>query len=163
MTPLVLYALAFAGLAALGGLLLATTRVPFAVRIVVVVLTPWLAFAVWQAARPPIGWPDHTRPPEGAAFVSGVARPPSPGDPGEIDLWLEPPGSNRPRAYRLAYTPALHRKLAAALAAERATHNGLRLLLHRAAHPHRRGDGQTTTVHRDSLGFVAAQLPTKQR
>jgi hypothetical protein len=161
MTPLVLYALAFAGLAALGGLLLAWTRAPFVARLAVAAVTPWLAFAVWQAARPPIGWPDHTQPPEGAAFVSGVARPPSAADPGEIDLWLQPAGADRPRAYRLPYTPELHRKLAQALAAERATHNGVRLLVHRAAVGS--GQGQNVRTHRASLGFVAARLPTKQR
>lgn len=157
MTPLVLYALAFAGLAALAGVLLGAGRVPFLLKLGVAAATPWLAFAVWQAARPPIGWPEAAQPPQDAAFVSGVARLPTLGDPGEIDLWLEPPGSNRPRAYRLPYSLPLHRRLLAALAAQRQTHGELQLLLHRTPHT---GAGGTQSR---SLTFVRARLPAKKR
>jgi hypothetical protein len=157
MTPLVLYALAFAGLSALAGILLSARRVPFLARLSVAVATPWLAIAVWQAARPPGGWPKAAEPPQGAALVSGVARAPTAGDPGEIDLWVEPPGALRPRAYRLPYSQALHRRLAAALAAQRATHGGLRLLVGRSRRSGRRGAGG-----HHSLSFVQARLPAKR-
>jgi hypothetical protein len=155
MTPLVLYAIAFAGLAALTGLLLAARRVPFAARLVLASATPWLAFAVWQAARPPIGWPESSRPPHGATLVSGFVRTPAPGDAGEIDLWLQPPGATRPRAYRLPYSRALHRAVAAALSAERATHGGLRLVVQ----PTRVGSSSRKAGA--GLRIVEARLPAK--
>jgi hypothetical protein len=158
MTPLVLYAIAFAGLSALAGVLLTANRVPFLARLAVAVLTPWLAIAVWLAARPPAGWPRAAQPPEGAMLVSGAVRAPSLGDPGEIDLWVEPPGATRPRASRLPYSRALHRRLLRALASQRATHGGLRLLVQ---HDPQTSSGRGSTHH--TLGFVAAQLPTKRR
>jgi hypothetical protein len=158
MTPLVLYAIAFAGLSALAGVLLSVNRVPFLPRIAVAVATPWLAIAVWLAARPPAGWPRSGQPPQGALLVSGVVRPPSLGDPGEIDLWVEPPGATSPRAFRLPYSRPLHRRLIRALASQRATHGGVRLLVQRNAHASP-GRGP---AHR-GLGFVEARLPTKQR
>lgn len=155
MTPLVLYAVAFAGLAALMGAMLAVPHVTFLARFGISVATPWLAFAVWQAARPPIGWPESARPPQGAALVSGVVRAPSTGDPGEIDLWLQPPGADRPRAYRLPYSPALHRRVAAALAAQRASRGSVRLLVRPAT-------VAGSSRRQGSLRFVPARLPAKR-
>jgi len=56
----------------------------------------------------------------------------------------------------------LHRKVAAALAAERSTHNGLRLLLHRSALQGGQQNGQRALRH-TSLRFVAAELSGKRR
>lgn len=153
--PLVLYAVAFAGLSTLTGLLLAPTRVPFPARLALAAATPWLAFAVWQAARPPIGWPESSRPPKGATLVSGFVRNPAPGDAGEIDLWLQPPGATRPRAYRLPYSRALHRTVAAALAAQRATHGGLRLVVQPTS------GGSSARTGGAGLRIVEARLPAK--
>ncbi len=161
MTPLVLYALAFAGLAALAGALLAAGRAPFALRLALAAATPWLAFAVWQAARPPAGWPASAQPPQDAAFVSGVARVPSAGDPGEIDLWVEPAGATRPRAYRLPYSPALHQQLLAALAAQRRTRGNVRLLVRQPARSGG-GRGRLRSGMRGTLTFVSARLPAKK-
>jgi hypothetical protein len=157
VTPLVLYAVAFAGLSTLGGFLLAATRVLFAARLGVALATPWLALAVWQAARPPIGWPESATPPRGAAFVDGFVRTPAAGDRGEIDLWLQPPGAIRPRAYKLPYSPELHRRVTAALGTVRATHGGVRL---QVQSPHG-GGGGPKGAH--ALRFVKQTLPTKRR
>jgi hypothetical protein len=158
VTPLVLYALAFAGLAALAGALLSMNRVPFLARLPLAIATPWLAILVWQAARPPIGWPDSARPPQGATLVSGVVRTPSPGDAGEIDLWLEPPGSTRPRAYRLPYSRELHRRVASALAAQAAAHQGQQLVVQQLTR-----SGNAASQKRKSLRFVQASMPEKKR
>jgi hypothetical protein len=155
LTPLVLYALAFAGLSILVGCLIAAKRVPFVARFAVCVLTPWLAFAVWQAARPPAGWPKAAQPPAGGTLVGGTVRTPVLGDAGEIDLWVEPPGAQRPRAYRLPYSPELQQRLIAALAAKRATHDGLHLVV-------QSGSGPQHGSRHGGLRFVSAQLPAKR-
>lgn len=157
MTPLVLYALAFAGLSILAGCLLAAKRVPFLARVAVCVATPWLALAVWHAARPPAGWPKPAQPPAGATLVGGVVRTPVARDPGEIDLWVQPQGALRPRAYRVRYSPELQRRLIAALAAKHATHDGLRLVVQNNDRAPRHPNGHRT------LRFVSGELPTKNR
>ena len=155
MTPIVLYAVAFAALSTLAGFLLAVRRVPFAARLAVSLTTPWLALAVWQAARPPIGWPEAARPPQNATLVSGFVRTPVAGDAGEIDLWLEPPGSNRPRAYRLPYSRALHHVVAAALGALRATHGGVHLVVQPTT------GGASSRLRTGGVRIVEAKLPAK--
>lgn len=108
-------ALVYAGLVALFLAAIAGDRLGLIPRTVMIVVVPALAFAVWQTSRPPAGWPTSSTP--HGTLVAGVVREPEPGDPGEIDLWLIPPGAVRPRAYRQPYTRRLHRQLVAAMRA----------------------------------------------
>lgn len=89
-------------------------------RAAVIVVLPALAFAIWQAARPPTGWPAVATPPKTAGFLWAYVREPDAltHNRGEIVLWLAPPNSDEPRAYRMPYTRQLHKQ---ALAAMRAT------------------------------------------
>lgn len=119
---MILLALVFFGLTALGCTLLAggTATSRWWVSAAVIVALPAISFAVWQAARPPKGWPTTTTPPRQAQFQWGVVREPEPDNPGEIDLWLIPPGSEQPRAYRVPYTRQLHKQVQGATQAVKA-------------------------------------------
>src|SRR5581483_4557022 len=100
---MILVALVYAALAALLSASIATDRLRLPLRILGVVGAVPVAFLVWQSAQPPTGWPTASGPPKDSAFVWASVREPSPGDAGEIDLWLVPVGADKPRAYRVAY------------------------------------------------------------
>lgn len=106
-------AFVYAGLAALFLAAIAGERLGLAFRVVMIAVVPALAFAVWQTSRAPSGWPSTARPQ--GTLVSGFIREPEPGDPGEIDLYLIPPGANHPRSFAVPYTRRLHRQLVAAM------------------------------------------------
>ena len=110
-------ALVYFGVAALGCALLGGLATRVWARAAVIVVLPALAFAVWQAAQPPTGWPAVSHPPKQAQFQWAVVREPDQlsGDRGEIDLWLTPPDSARPRSYRLPYSRQTHKQVEAAL------------------------------------------------
>ena len=112
-------AFVYVGLAVMVGVTLAAHRARFIARAVVCVAAPALAFAVYFAAQPPTGWPAAASPPKQAQFQWAVVREPDQlsGDRGEIDLWLTPPNSMTPRAYRLPYSRQMHRQLMAAMGA----------------------------------------------
>lgn len=109
-------ALAYTGLAVIAGATLAARRAPLLARSAVILCVPALAFAVWQAAQAPSGWPTTAAVPKNAEFLWGDVHEPSQidHDPGWIALWLRPPGSDRPRAYRVPYTRQTHQLVAAA-------------------------------------------------
>lgn len=109
-------ALAYAGLATIVGATLAAGRAPLAAKSAIIVVAPALAFAVWQAAQAPSGWPATAQVPKTAEFLWGDVHEPSQidHDPGWIALWLRPPGSDRPRAYQVPYTRQTHQQVAAA-------------------------------------------------
>lgn len=117
-------ALAFAyfAIVALGLLVAIPGRTPFFVRVLAVLVLPALAFSIWKASQPTTGWPSSSTP--GGTFVAGYVREPEPGDPGEIDLWLMPPGSTHPRAFQLPYTRQMHKGVDAA---QQATKRGQRV------------------------------------
>jgi len=110
-------ALIYVGLAVMVGVTLAAHRARLIARAVVCVAAPALAFAVYFAAQPPTGWPAAASPPKQAQFQWAVVREPDQlsGDRGEIDLWLTPPDSARPRSYRLPYSRQTHKQVEAAL------------------------------------------------
>lgn len=117
---MILLAVIFFGLAAIWLALITGNHLPFVVRAVAIYLVPWLAFAIWQAAQPPTGWPTSAKPPKSARFVAGTVREPNEveHDLGEIDLWLVPAdGPGQPRAYRLPYSRQLHEQIVAAMRA----------------------------------------------
>lgn len=119
-------AIVYVALAVLAASVVAGVRAPFSVRLLVVAAAPAVAFAVWQAAQPPTGWPATAKPPKDAAFVWASIREPDrvTQDAGEIDLWLTPPDAARPRSYRLPYTRQLHQQAQQAM---EATRGGVRL------------------------------------
>lgn len=108
-------ALVYAGLAALFLAAIAGDRLGVVPRAAMIVICPTLAFAVWQTSQAPLGWPTSAKP-EGT-LVGGFVREPDPGDPGEIDLLLLPPGANHPRLFKQPYTRQLHQQLVGALQA----------------------------------------------
>ena len=114
-------ALTYCGLATIGGAVLTAHRLRVIARALVVVVVPVLAFAVWRAAQPPTGWPATGSPPKGQFVSSYVTEPDAlTHNPGEIELWLVPSGSARPRSYRLPYSRRLHQQVAAASSAAKA-------------------------------------------
>lgn len=119
-------AIVYVALAGLVCALVARNRAPFLGVALVCAVAPIFAFAVWQAAQPPTGWPASASPPRDAAFVWANIREPDQlaDDRGEIDLWLVPAGAAQPRAYRLPYSRQLHQ---AAQRAMDATRGGMRL------------------------------------
>jgi hypothetical protein len=112
------YAGSFLALAALAGLAAASGS-RWLLRLPLLAATPLLALAVWWQLSQRDGWPTSARPTDGSAFVAGVVQSPAPGDAGAIYLWAQPPGSAKPRAYRLPYSPGLEQQVARAAAAAR--------------------------------------------
>jgi hypothetical protein len=112
------YAGCFLALAAVAGLAAASGS-RWLVRLPVLAATPLLALVVWWQLAQRDGWPASATPAENAEFVAGLVRAPSPGDPGAIYLWTQPPGSGTPRAYRVDYSPDLEREVARAARAEK--------------------------------------------
>lgn len=106
----------YTGLALLGGLLVVDGGRDWRLRGAAIVVAPLLAFALWQAAQPPRGWPTTARTPRQATFLWGAIREPDPqtGDPGRVFIWADI-GSPQPRAYSLPYTRRLHRQVQAAI------------------------------------------------
>ena len=123
---IVVYAACFLALAAVSGLAAANgTR--WTLRVPLLAATPLLALAVWWQMSQRDGWPTAAHPADGAAFVAGVVKAPTPGSSGAIYLWVQPPNSSVPRAYRLPYTPELERQVAhAAKASKRGARVGVR-------------------------------------
>jgi hypothetical protein len=103
-----LLALVYFALAALGLLVVFAGKTPVLAKATAAVVIPVFAFAVWQAARPPTGWP-ATGTPSGQLVAGYVQEPDALSHtPGEIDVWAVPEGATRPRAFRLPYSRALH-------------------------------------------------------
>lgn len=119
---MILLAFIYVALAVLVCAVVVGARLPVAARACIVVAAPVVAFAVWQAAQPPTGWPATAAPPKNATFVWASIREPDQltRDAGEIDLWLTPPGATQPRSYRLPYSRQLHRGAQQAMEATRA-------------------------------------------
>lgn len=118
---MIVLALIYFGLAALGCVLVTRVVIPTWVRAAVILVLPALAFAVWRAAQPSTGWPSVSKPSPGAQLVGGYVREPDQlsHDRGEIDLLLVPPDSSRPRLYRTPYNRQTHKQLLMALGAAR--------------------------------------------
>jgi hypothetical protein len=136
------YAACFLALATLAGLAAASGR-RWQLRLPLLVATPILALAVWWQLAQRDGWPTGSPPADGSTFVAGVVEAPTPGSPGAIYLWAQPPNSNAPRAYRLPYTQQLEKDVAnAAKAAKRGTRVGVRATKARATK--RRGGKRRT-------------------
>jgi hypothetical protein len=112
------YAGCFLALAAAAGFA-AASGTAWPVRLPVVALTPLLALGVWWQLSQRDGWPAGARPADGSDFVAGLVQAPSAGDRGAIYLWMQPPGSSTPRAFRVAYSPQLEQQVAAAARAEK--------------------------------------------
>jgi hypothetical protein len=118
----ILLAIVYFGLAAITLALLTHEALTLGTRVLMIVCLPAVAFAVWRAAQPPTGWPALAQPAKQAQFQWGIVREPDQRshDPGEIDLWLIPPGATQPRAYHLPYTRQLHKQVQAATKAVKA-------------------------------------------
>ena len=110
---MILLAVIFFALCAVTGALLSARGSLFGLRVLFVLCVPAVAFAIWQAAQPPTGWPATATPPKLAEFQWGIVHEPDQltHDPGWIVLWLTPPGETRPRAYRVPYTRQLHKQV----------------------------------------------------
>ena len=148
----------YAGVALIAGLFLADRGRDWRVRLVAIVAAPLLAFALWQAAQPPQGWPTGHPIPRSAGFLWGVIREPQTGDPGRIYVWLDV-GADRPRAFSLPYTRRLHRQVQAAVDATKHGHSITVTRPH--GHGHVRRDGQ----HSSALRFYPhppVRLPAKE-
>jgi hypothetical protein len=125
MTSLV-YPACFLALATVTGLAAAAGR-RWTLRLPLLAATPVLAVAVWWQLSQRDGWPTASRPADGAAFVAGVVQAPTPGNAGAVYLWVQPPDSDAPRSYRLAYSHQLERQVAqAASAAKHGARVGVR-------------------------------------
>ena len=109
---MIVFAMIYFVIAALACSLIAYGRIGGWTKAVVLVIAPMLAFAIWQAAQPPTGWPANTKPPKDAQFQWAVVH-----EPDSIDLWLTPAGSTRERAYRVPYSRQLHEQAELALKA----------------------------------------------
>ena len=149
----------YAGLTLLTGLFIAGGGRDLRIRIVGIVVTPLLAFALWQAAQPPKGWPTSAPVQKSATFLWGVIREPQTDDPGRIFVWLDV-GGTQPRAYSLPYTRQLHRRVQAAM---NATKHGHSIAVSR---PRRGGQGRRDGQHSTVLRFYPhppIQLPVKEQ
>jgi hypothetical protein len=141
-----------AALLGLGSLLLWTligTGAHWPPKLAAIVLTPGVAFMVWQESRPVTGWPTDGKPPADAVFVSASVEEPSRRTKGAIYLWVTAPGEQKPRAYQLPYSRPLHEQMHAAL--ER-TKRGERLGV-------RRQGEDSSTRSRTSSPFRVYRLP----
>jgi hypothetical protein len=104
------YAGAFLALAALAGLA-AASGAHWLLRVPVLAATPLLALAVWWQLSQQDGWPATAGPAKGSAFVASVVQSPTPSDHGAIYIWVQPPGTSTPRAYRMPYSTQLERQV----------------------------------------------------
>jgi hypothetical protein len=147
------YAACFLALTALAGLAAATGR-RWELRLPLLAATPLLALAVWWQLSQRDGWPTDSHPVNGAAFVASVVQAPTPSNAGAIYLWAQPPDSNAPRAYRLAYSPQLERQVAHAASAAR---RGVRVAVH--APRRRRGTKQKGRGQQPSAVLEFYRLP----
>ena len=139
MTPLT-YAACFLALAALTGIA-ATGRTSWLARIPLLAATPLLAIAVWWQLSQRDGWPASSKPTNGSVFVAGVVESPTPTGPGAIYLWMQPPGTNTPRAYRLPYDHGLEQRVTRAAHASRTgARVGIRAI--HTGHRHRTRSGE---------------------
>lgn len=147
----------YAGLTLLAGLLIAEKGRDWRLRLVAIIVAPLLAFALWQAAQPPQGWPTSSRTPKAAVLLWGAIREPQSGDPGRIFIWLDV-GAAEPRAFSLPYTRRLHKQLQAAMNATRHGHT-----VTVASQPHPQA-GRQNGQHSPGIHFYPhppAQLPAK--
>ena len=149
-------AFVYVGLVVLGLVIAIQNRPLLYFRIAAVCVIPALAFAVWQAAQPPTGWPATGSPPQGQLIGGYVVEPDAlTHNPGEIELWLVPSGSPRPRSYRIPYTRRTHEQVMAAMAAAR---HGVRVAVKMVGH--RRGDSGPKVQPR-FYRMPPPRLPTK--
>ena len=148
----------YAGLTLVAGLLIAERGYRWKLRIIAIVVAPLLAFALWQAAQPPHGWPTSQPVPKSADFLWGDIREPQAGDPGRIFIWLDV-GVAQPRAFSLPYTRRLHQQVQAAMDA---TKHGHTIAVSRPAkNAGRRGHGQRGgSIH--FYPHPPIQLPRKE-
>lgn len=87
----------------------AGARGPWQPKLALILAAPFLAYGLWWNSQPQTGWPTQTPPPASAAFIAAAVD-----EPVFIYLWLQPSGSDRPRAYRLPYSRPLHVEVEAA-------------------------------------------------
>jgi hypothetical protein len=152
-----LYPACFLALAVLTGLVVASGR-HWALRLPLLAATPLLAIAVWWQLAQRDGLPSDSHLADGSAFVAGVVQAPTLGDAGAIYLWVQPPNSTTPRAYRLPYSRQLEQQVGdAAKAAKRGGHVGVRGA-QRPTHAKRRGGGDAD-VRTSNLRFYRLPSP----
>jgi hypothetical protein len=143
-TTALTYAGCFLALAALAGFAAASGS-HWLLRLPVVAATPLLAFAVWWQLSQRDGWPAAAQPADGSAFVAALVRAPAAGDPGSVYVWVQPPGTTTPRAYRLPYDPGLEREVARAAKAEK---RGIQVAVKSTRKPGRHGSQSSRTTLR---------------
>jgi hypothetical protein len=120
------YAGCFLALAGVAGLGAASGR-SWLLRAPLLAATPLLAIAVWWQLSQRDGWPTTGKPQTGSAFVAGVVQSPAPGSAGAIYVWMQPPGTPTPRAYRFPYSLQLERQVnQAAREVHKGAHVGVR-------------------------------------
>ena len=82
-------------------------------KIIICLLIPLVYFLHWTSLQKTKGWPsDQTLPTQFELISADVVEPnPQKKAPGNIHLWIRPADDVPPRAYSLAYSRELHRKL----------------------------------------------------
>lgn len=92
--------------------LIATSRTGTSSLAWVLVLLPAFYLAHYYGLKALQGWPTGQRlPPRFDVLAEQVIEPDErSGEPGAVFLWVRAPGQQRPRAYRLPYSKALHRE-----------------------------------------------------
>ena len=114
---ILLLSIAYALPLALFALLLAGARRRRAATLLLMLL-PAFYLLHYFGLRHLTGWPASGAPPERFDLLAEYVIEPEPtsGSPGALFLWVKPPSSDRPRAYRLPYTRSLHETLSQAAA-----------------------------------------------
>ena len=88
---------------------LIANRVPWQLKLALIVVTVAFPFHVYATLSDFEGWPSGTKPSRGTQLVASIVREPAPGDPGGIFLWVAT--GDEPRAHRLPYDRPLHEQL----------------------------------------------------
>ncbi len=127
-SDLVLLLVFYVGVGLLASWLAAVSRLPVALRLLVVVLVGASDFYCWQLWRDVTGWPTQEPMPEHFLFHAATIEEPddSTGNPGSLILWatrLSDSGPDGPpRSYRIAYKRSLHEQVQGALERMRQGH-----------------------------------------
>lgn len=85
-------------------------RGPWKIKVPMVIIIPFMGFLIMASISRHAGWPTDVNPPTDSIIVKSIIREPNPvtDDPGAIYVWLIPPESTEPRAYKLPYTRQAH-------------------------------------------------------